>query len=434
LECFSILPSSDAKQIYFTGGPFSFFGVYSLITHTTIFERPINHLGRLALSQDKRLIYLTEESSFDFQPPTGIIGIIRADNFQIMDSIKVGFIANLGTDHVSTDRIVIRSDKHIAYVTTLSHVVLVVDLTENKVVKTIELSSGNTQIFDIVLGQKEINNSHIWTMDLSGLEGYNPLQTGSGDAGGNQNYTAKFGGTSASCPQVAGVAALILSLNSNPEGKPTNPQVQDIIKQTADDMGATGYDQDFGYGRLNAYQALLLTHAYSNKSMSATATARNNGRRLARDASDRNHLIFASGGEIFYRRSLSPPDDNNWEAPIRLSSGNGSNDFPCITLHNTSDPYVVWQRKTGATTYEIWFAMTGQFRGVSRGSGTPTRNQDERWQRTEHGIHACRFGFLPTYANEFVGLPNLSPRSLFSPRREFDRGIYRRCRKRREGG
>jgi hypothetical protein len=157
-------------------------------------------------------------------------------------------------------------------------------------------------------------------------------------------------------------------LQANPNLLPTN--VKAVMESTAVGLGTAGKDNEYGNGRINAYQAVLLSLAYANKSINQTATARNNGRRLVRDASDRNHLVFASGGEIFYRRSLSPPNDNNWETPIRLSSGNGSNDFPCITLHNTSDPYVVWQRKTGTDTYEIRFAM-------SRDDGTTWTGTDK---------------------------------------------------------
>ena len=59
-------------------------------------------------------------------------------------------------------------------------------------------------------------------------------------------------GTSFSSPVVAGVAALVLSLNP----QLTNVQVVDILEKTADDLGAVGYDVYFGYGRVNAYRAL----------------------------------------------------------------------------------------------------------------------------------------------------------------------------------
>ncbi len=65
-----------------------------------------------------------------------------------------------------------------------------------------------------------------------------------------------MGGTSASCPQVAAVAALVLSLNNNL----TQQQVFDIITQSADDVGGyaytAGWCPELGNGRLNACAAL----------------------------------------------------------------------------------------------------------------------------------------------------------------------------------
>jgi len=68
----------------------------------------------------------------------------------------------------------------------------------------------------------------------------------------NTNYTNTFGGTSAAAPQVAGVAALMLSINPNL----TETQVRTLLQQTATDMGSTGFDNTFGYGRVNACAAV----------------------------------------------------------------------------------------------------------------------------------------------------------------------------------
>jgi len=67
----------------------------------------------------------------------------------------------------------------------------------------------------------------------------------------NNGY-ATATGTSASTAHVSGVAALILS--KNPDF--SNTQVEQILYQTADDLGEKGLDQNFGYGRLNAAKAL----------------------------------------------------------------------------------------------------------------------------------------------------------------------------------
>lgn len=60
------------------------------------------------------------------------------------------------------------------------------------------------------------------------------------------------GGTSYASPVVAGVAALVLS--ANPALTPA--QVTDILKQSADDLGAAGWDNTYSSGRVNAAKAV----------------------------------------------------------------------------------------------------------------------------------------------------------------------------------
>lgn len=60
-------------------------------------------------------------------------------------------------------------------------------------------------------------------------------------------------GTSFAAPQVSGVAALVLSRNPGL----TTSQVRDIIQSTANDLGTPGWDPFYGFGQVNAYQAVL---------------------------------------------------------------------------------------------------------------------------------------------------------------------------------
>ncbi len=95
---------------------------------------------------------------------------------------------------------------------------------------------------DLVAPSGDVNLSgDVTTTDRMGADGYE---------GGN--YTQRFGGTSAACPQVSGIAALMLSVNPTL----TETQVRNILQTTATDMGATGFDNTFGFGRANAAAAV----------------------------------------------------------------------------------------------------------------------------------------------------------------------------------
>ncbi|MFP4298874.1 MAG: S8 family serine peptidase [Spirulinaceae cyanobacterium] len=99
----------------------------------------------------------------------------------------------------------------------------------------------------------------IFTTDRLGKLGYAP-----------GNYTRTFGGTSSACPVVAGVAALILSINPDL----TAQEVRQILQQSTDKIIDTHadpqlglqmgtYDQNnhsqwFGYGKVNAFKAVQM--------------------------------------------------------------------------------------------------------------------------------------------------------------------------------
>jgi hypothetical protein len=72
--------------------------------------------------------------------------------------------------------------------------------------------------------------------------------------GGSYGY---WYGTSFSSPIVAGVAALMLAANPNL----TTTSLLSLLEQSADDLGAAGYDSSFGYGRVNAYKAVTAVRA-----------------------------------------------------------------------------------------------------------------------------------------------------------------------------
>jgi serine protease AprX len=71
---------------------------------------------------------------------------------------------------------------------------------------------------------------------------------------GTTNGYVRHSGTSMSAPFVAGVAALMLA--ANPALRPV--EVKSMLTRTAIDFGAPGPDSEYGYGRLDAYQAIAV--------------------------------------------------------------------------------------------------------------------------------------------------------------------------------
>jgi len=110
----------------------------------------------------------------------------------------------------------------------------------------------------------------IYSTDLSGSPGYND---GGGSPGepANSNYTGNFSGTSAACPAVAGVVALMLQANPSL----TWYAVQDILVRTATRVdlldpgwvtngGGLRFNEKYGAGLVNALTAVSYAQSYPN--------------------------------------------------------------------------------------------------------------------------------------------------------------------------
>jgi subtilisin family serine protease len=110
----------------------------------------------------------------------------------------------------------------------------------------------------------------MWSIDIPGDAGYNPWHSLDDinppphgevlpSSGWNYNaYTGRMGGTSHSCPVVAGVAALVLSVNPNI----TNIQLFDIFTHAATEKNGPynytdGWSKELGFGRINAKCAVF---------------------------------------------------------------------------------------------------------------------------------------------------------------------------------
>jgi len=124
----------------------------------------------------------------------------------------------------------------------------------------VAMSSGNTAAFD-----STADNPYV--LSVSATDGNDNVASFSTtgnfidlSAPGDGIYTTMSNGgygygsgTSFCAPVVAGVAALMYSVNPNLSAN----QVYNLIKQNADDLGPAGWDPGYGAGRVNAYRAVL---------------------------------------------------------------------------------------------------------------------------------------------------------------------------------
>lgn len=96
----------------------------------------------------------------------------------------------------------------------------------------------------------------IYSTDRTGAPGYT-----------NGNYVSNFNGTSSATPNVSGVCALVLAVDSTL----TWDVVRERICETADKVGSYSYNQpgplglggwntEMGYGKINAYKVVKLTY------------------------------------------------------------------------------------------------------------------------------------------------------------------------------
>ncbi len=163
------------------------------------------------------------------------------------------------------------------------------------------------------------------------------------------NYTSTFGGTSAACPVVSGVAALVLSVNPNL----TEPQVKNILYTSAIDMGANGRDDAYGHGRVNAFGAVVAAGGSSNNTAPVAAFSANptSGTAPLLVSFDANASSDADGDNLTYSwdfgdgstaTGVSPSYTYNttgsYTATLTVSDGQASDQTSTTITVNPSTP------------------------------------------------------------------------------------------------
>ncbi|NOX87930.1 MAG: S8 family serine peptidase [Calditrichaeota bacterium] len=149
--------------------------------------------------------------------------------------------------------------------------------------------------------------SIVYSTDIAGSGGYV-----------DGDYFDHFGGTSASCPQVSGVAALVLAADSNL----TSDQVQDILQRSADKIDRYAFDENgwnrhVGYGRVNAYRAVLLAYnengdvpLISHTMLQPTSSV--DPRIVSAVISDNDGIPAAENQPTLFYRTIFQGDTSSW--------------------------------------------------------------------------------------------------------------------------
>jgi len=149
----------------------------------------------------------------------------------------------------------------------------------------------------------------------------------------NTKYNTFWSGTSQAAPQVTGLISLILSVNKDL----TITQINTILKETSEDLigdadDTEGWDQYYGYGRVNAYQALLETNKTlsinsfynlkNNLSVYPNPISNNNTLKISNLDNEEYLLeIYNLLGQNVYRKNVSVKNKVATINIINLNSG-----------------------------------------------------------------------------------------------------------------
>ena len=177
----------------------------------------------------------------------------------------------------------------------------------------------------------------------------------------------RMSGTSMACPHVAGLAALILSKNSNL----TNEEVRQIIRTSSADLGPAGRDDYAGYGRIDAYQALQIdsislarlsspeynAHVSGTIDIIGTAQGANFSNYIIEYGSGDNpttwltdYITLSSGGlsqvvnAVLGTLNTSNLEEGDWAIRLSVSDSGGvvSKEHRTITVDRS--PHVGWHK------------------------------------------------------------------------------------------
>jgi hypothetical protein len=198
-------------------------------------------------------------------------------------------------------------------------------------------------------------------------------------------------GTSQATPHVAGLAALILSVDSTL----TPDEIQTLIEQNAVDLGPSGWDADYGHGRIDIATTLQAVDVLDAPALAAISNPDEDGQYLLdwtavpeattytlqeddnasftspqtvySGSSDQYNVTNQIPGVWYYRVQAANAGSSSLWSNVRSTTV--LPDAPTLdTINNPSDEdaYTLsWSAVTGATSYTLQEAPTVDFLPIS---------------------------------------------------------------------
>ena len=206
-------------------------------------------------------------------------------------------------------------------------------------------------------GDRDAGERSITTIDRQGSAGYND-----GSEGLDADYTNSFGGTSSASPLVAGIVGLILSANPDLTAAEVRTVLQDTARKIGSGYDSQGHSSEFGYGLVDAYEAVRHAQAAAGKVTPAPGQPSIIGPSTIghTDPAPQFEVDPGGGNSIYYAVEVATSSD-------LLDGGDHGSDSGFYgswqdTPFQSSNPYVlpdeVWERMRDADTlyYRAWLS------------------------------------------------------------------------------
>lgn len=166
----------------------------------------------------------------------------------------------------------------------------------------------------------------------------------------NFNYYF-YDGTSMACPHMTGLAALLLAKKVKGISG-----LREVVHNNAVDLGSTGWDQEYGYGRIDAKAAL---DDVIPEGLERLIYSSNHSQNITRAMSGNFvHIAWNEGNKIYYKRNISNGMNGYWESPAALTNWGqvypGNNPIGMASFGNNVHIVMSW-RPSGSDYYEILY-------------------------------------------------------------------------------